>query len=135
MMVICFVYNYLKVISEEDIAEFFMSKFLENIHNNYSFAINKIGKPDYKNNKSDINNSISNLNDNMSSVLYIVSGLQNTIVKTIIRAIEFEINNLRGDINERITLCEQKLEEHNNILADILSRISTLEYEKNKIDI
>jgi hypothetical protein len=31
--------------SEEDIADFVMRKFLKNIHNNYSFVINKMDKP------------------------------------------------------------------------------------------
>jgi hypothetical protein len=49
--------------------------------------------------------------------------LQNTSVKDSIRDFAFEINNLRVDINERITLCERKLEEHDNIFVDILSRL------------
>jgi phosphomannomutase len=81
-------------------------------------------KPDYSNDISNINNDISNLNDNMTSVLYILEGLQNSHVKNALRDLGFQINNIQYDLNERITSCEQKLDEHDNILADILSRLT-----------
>jgi hypothetical protein len=81
-------------------------------------------KPDYSNEISNINNGITNLNDNMTSVLYMLSGLQNTSVKNAIRDLDMKLDRFQYDIKERITLCEGKLEEHDNILADILSRLT-----------
>jgi predicted nucleic acid-binding Zn-ribbon protein len=81
-------------------------------------------KPDYSNDISNINNDITNLNDNMTSVLYILDGLQNTHVKEAMRELGFIINDIRNELSERITACERKLEEHDNILADILSRLT-----------
>jgi phosphomannomutase len=81
-------------------------------------------KPDYSNDISNINNDITNINDNMTSVLYMLSGLENTIVKNAIKEVDIKLDRFQHDIDERITVCERKLEEHDNILADILSRLS-----------
>jgi hypothetical protein len=54
-----------------------------------------------------------------------LSGLQNTGVKDEMRNLGFMINDLRNELSERIELCERKLEEHDNILADTLSRLTT----------
>jgi hypothetical protein len=35
-----------------------------------------------------------------------------------------KLDRFQFDINQRITACENKLEEHDNILADILSKLS-----------
>jgi hypothetical protein len=60
----------------------------------------------------------------MASVLSILDGLQNTYVKEAIRDQGFMIKDIRDELSERITACENKLEEHYNILADILSRLT-----------
>jgi hypothetical protein len=44
-------------------------------------------------------------------------------VKDALMELGFQINDLHHDINERMISCERKLEEHDNILADILSRL------------
>jgi uncharacterized protein Yka (UPF0111/DUF47 family) len=82
------------------------------------------GKPDYTNDISNINKSITNLNDNMSSVLYMLDSIQNTHIKDELRNIGFRIEDLRNVMSERITLFERKLEENDNTLADILSRLT-----------
>jgi hypothetical protein len=79
--------------------------------------------PDYSNEISDIDNDITNLNDNMTSVLYMLSEPENTHVKEELRDIGFRIDGLRNELTERIELCEPKLDEHDNILADLLSRL------------
>jgi hypothetical protein len=50
--------------------------------------------------------------------------LQNSHVKEAIRELGFIINDIWDEMSERIELCERKLEEHDNILADILSRLT-----------
>jgi hypothetical protein len=60
----------------------------------------------------------------MTSVLNMLSGLENTHVKDSLRDLGLAIGSLQNDILERITLCEQKLEEQDNILADISSRLT-----------
>jgi hypothetical protein len=74
--------------------------------------------------KIDVNNDISNLNDNMTSVLYMLSSIGNNLIKDLIRDLGLEISGLRDELTDRITTCERKLEEHDNILANILSRLT-----------
>jgi chromosome segregation ATPase len=100
-----------------------------NANNNISNLDNRVtileAKPDYTDDISNINNSISNLDNNMTSILYILSRLENTIVKNAISEVDIKLDRFQHEINERITACENKLEEHDNILADILSRLSS----------
>jgi hypothetical protein len=49
--------------------------------------------------------------------------LDGTHVKDEFRELGFQIVGVRNELSERITACENKLEEHDNILADILSRL------------
>jgi hypothetical protein len=72
----------------------------------------------------DVQSEISAANDNIAVLSEILSGLDGTHVKDKFRDLGFEINDLRDAIKERITNCERKLEEHDNILADILSRLT-----------
>jgi hypothetical protein len=94
-----------------------------NANNDISNLDNRVtileSKPDYTDDISNINIDISNLNDNMTSVLYILDGLPNTHVKEAIRELGLMINDIRDELSERITACENKLEEHDNTLADI----------------
>jgi predicted nucleic acid-binding Zn-ribbon protein len=73
---------------------------------------------DFENAIVDVNNEISGFNNNITSVSEILSGLENTHVKDIIREIEFQIYDLRDEIIQRMTACERKIEDYDNILAD-----------------
>jgi hypothetical protein len=48
---------------------------------------------------------------------------EDAIVKNYLRKLRFKINDLRDNIKERMTRCERKLEEHDNILTELLSRL------------
>jgi phosphomannomutase len=71
-----------------------------------------------------IDNNKSNINDNITYILDVLSGIGNNHIKDLIRDLGLEIGNLRNDLTERIEICERKLEEHDNILANILSRLT-----------
>jgi hypothetical protein len=43
----------------------------------------------------------------MTSVLYVLSGLENTSGKDEMRNIGFMINDLRNEMSERITVCKK----------------------------
>jgi hypothetical protein len=73
---------------------------ISNLDNRITILENK---PDYSNDISNINNNISNLNDNMTSVLYMLDGLQNTLVKNAIREVDIKLDRFIHDINERLT--------------------------------
>jgi hypothetical protein len=50
--------------------------------------------------------------------------LENSHVKDAIRDHGFQINDLRDEITKRMTTCERKIEEYDNIVADRLSRLT-----------
>jgi hypothetical protein len=53
-----------------------------------------------------------------------LSGIGNSLIKDLMRDLGLEISGLRDELTERIELCERKLEEHDNILVNILSRLT-----------
>jgi hypothetical protein len=71
----------------------------------------------------DVNRDISMVNDTITSISEILTGLEGTHVKDYLRELGFQINDFRDDNNERMTVCERKIEEHDNKLFDILSRL------------
>jgi hypothetical protein len=50
--------------------------------------------------------------------------LDGTHAKDILRELGFQINDLRTEITQRMTACERKIEEYDNTLAGILSRLT-----------
>jgi hypothetical protein len=50
--------------------------------------------------------------------------LDGTHVKDAIWDLGFQIVGFRNEMSERITTCENKLEEYDHILSDILSRLT-----------
>jgi hypothetical protein len=72
----------------------------------------------------DIHHEISVVNDNITSISEILTGLEGTHVKEYLRELRFQICDLRDEITQRMTACERKIEKYDNILADILSRLT-----------
>jgi hypothetical protein len=77
----------------------------------------------------DIDHQIVGINDNITSVLYMLDGLQNTHVKVVIRDLGLSLRNTKTNISNldnRVTVLENK-PDYSNDISNINNDIANLD--------